>query len=219
MTSYTNLLVFFQKANGSTRPRLWWCATGDFGFLPVHAAGNYSSGIIRECISDYVVSSYIPTLAALAKARQGWHAIPRTRIKSLVLCEESSGPRHLPNVQYELEIVRGALEAAQTHILNSPSTHTSCAQVKSLLAESDAHILHLASHGVQEADPLKSAFLMQDGRVSIQDLMELNLPHAVLSFLSACETAKGDRRAPDQAVHLAASMLFCGFRSVIGSMW
>jgi CHAT domain-containing protein len=201
------------------RPRLWWCLTGDFGFLPIHAAGDYGPSDNRECTSDYVVSSYIPTLTALTKARQGWHAIPRTNVKSLVVCEESSGPRYLPNVRYELEMVRGALEAAQTQILNSPSTHTSCAQIRSLLAESNAHILHLASHGVQEPDPLKSAFLMQDGRFSIQDLMELNLPHAVLAFLSACETAKGDERVPDQAVHLAASMLFCGFRSVIGSMW
>jgi CHAT domain-containing protein len=60
---------------------------------------------------------------------------------------------------------------------------------------------------------------MQDGGFSIQDLIELNLPHAVLAYLSACETAKGDERAPDQAVHLAASMLFCGFRSVIATMW
>jgi CHAT domain-containing protein len=198
---------------------LWWCATGDFGFLPVHAAGDYTSSSNRECTSDYVVSSYVPTLTALAKARQDWHAIPRSDVKSLVICEESSGPRHLPNVRYELEIVRAALEAAQTQVLNSLSTHTSCAQMRSLLAESNAHVLHLASHGVQDSDPLKSAFLMQDGGFSIQDIMDLNLPNAVLAFLSACETAKGDKQAPDQAVHLAASMLFCGFRSVIGSMW
>jgi CHAT domain-containing protein len=91
--------------------------------------------------------------------------------------------------------------------------------MRSLLVESNAHVLHLASHGIQEPDPLKSAFLMQDGQFSIEDIMELNLPHAVFAFLSACQTAKGDERAPDQAVHLAASMLFCGFRSVIGTMW
>jgi CHAT domain-containing protein len=155
----------------------------------------------------------------LTKARHGWQAIPRAEIKSLLICEQSSGTRYLPNVRYELEMVREALEAAQTQILNSPSNHTSCAQMRSLLADSDAHVLHLASHGMQRTDPLESAFLMQDGEFSIKDLMELRLPHAVLAFLSACETAKGDKWAPDQAVHLAASMLFCGFRSVIGTMW
>jgi CHAT domain-containing protein len=198
---------------------LWWCATGDYCFLPVHAAGNYISGRSRECTSDYVVSSYTPTLTALTKARDGWQAIPRTGVKSLVICEESSGPRRLKNVEHELEVVLKVFESAQMKVLHSPSVHTSRAQMRTMLADSSAHILHLASHGVQESDPLKSAFLMKDGGFSIRDLMKLNLPHAVLAFLSACETAKGDKRAPDQAVHLAASMLFCGFRSVIGTMW
>jgi CHAT domain-containing protein len=61
--------------------------------------------------------------------------------------------------------------------------------------------------------------MLQDGRLTIKEIMQLNLPRAALAFLSACQTAKGDKNAPDQAVHLAASMLFCGFRSVIGTMW
>jgi CHAT domain-containing protein len=49
--------------------------------------------------------------------------------------------------------------------------------------------------------------------------MDLKLPKAMITYLSACETAKGGKKQPDQAVHLAASMLFCGFRSVVGTMW
>jgi hypothetical protein len=60
---------------------------------------------------------------------------------------------------------------------------------------------------------------MNDGKLTIESVLQLDLPQAVLAYLSACQTAKGDRSAPDQAVHLAASMLFCGFRSVIGTMW
>jgi CHAT domain-containing protein len=82
-----------------------------------------------------------------------------------------------------------------------------------------AHILHLACHGEQADSPLDSAFLLSDGRLTIQDLMSIRLPNAVLAFLSACQTAKGSEDLPDQAVHLAASMLFCGFRSVVGTMW
>jgi hypothetical protein len=66
---------------------------------------------------------------------------------------------------------------------------------------------------------MKSAFLLHDGRLSNKDIIRLDLPHACFAFLSACQTAKGDRNAPDQAMHLAASMLFCGFRSVVGTMW
>jgi hypothetical protein len=53
----------------------------------------------------------------------------------------------------------------------------------------------------------------------VSSLMSLNLPNAFLAILSACETAKGDTSQPDQAVHLAATMLYVGFKSVVGTMW
>jgi CHAT domain-containing protein len=49
--------------------------------------------------------------------------------------------------------------------------------------------------------------------------MELKLDYAFLAFLSACETAKGDNEQPDQAMHLAAAMLFSGFKSIVATMW
>jgi CHAT domain-containing protein len=83
-----------------------------------------------------------------------------------------------------------------------------------------ADILHLACHGVQDADdPLGSGFCLRDGKLTVSALMDIRLERAFLAFLSACETAKGDRDQPDQAVHLAAAILFAGFRSVIGTMW
>jgi hypothetical protein len=83
-----------------------------------------------------------------------------------------------------------------------------------------ATILHLACHGVQDArNPLESGFVLGDGVLTIDKLMPLPLPHAFLAFLSACETAKGDSKQPDQAVHLAATMLFAGFKSVIATLW
>jgi CHAT domain-containing protein len=49
--------------------------------------------------------------------------------------------------------------------------------------------------------------------------MKLNLERPLLAFLSACETATGDIRQPDQTIHLAAAMLFAGFQSVVATMW
>jgi CHAT domain-containing protein len=94
------------------------------------------------------------------------------------------------------------------------------ASVSSVLdGVSTAHVLHLACHGHQDVNPLDSHFALNDEPLTISSLMRLNLPHAVFAFLSACETAKGDKDQPDQAVHLAASMLFCGFKSVVATMW
>jgi CHAT domain-containing protein len=40
-----------------------------------------------------------------------------------------------------------------------------------------------------------------------------------MAFLSACQTATGDEKVPDEAVHLAAGMLAAGYRGVIATMW
>jgi CHAT domain-containing protein len=49
--------------------------------------------------------------------------------------------------------------------------------------------------------------------------MKKDLKHAELAFLSACQTATGDDKIPDEAVHLAAGILFAGYRTVIGTLW
>ena len=45
------------------------------------------------------------------------------------------------------------------------------------------------------------------------------MPNASLAFLSACETAMGAEDLPDEAMHLAASLLFAGFGGVVATMW
>ena len=43
--------------------------------------------------------------------------------------------------------------------------------------------------------------------------------NAELAFLSACQTATGDERTPEESAHLAAGMLAVGFKGVVGTMW
>ena len=85
---------------------------------------------------------------------------------------------------------------------------------------SEVSILHLACHAKQERDdPLASGFLLHDGRLTIADVAHAKMPRAFFAFLSACESAYGDEALPDEMVHLAGTMLFAGFRSVIGTLW
>jgi CHAT domain-containing protein len=186
------------------------------GFLPIHAAGRYL-GESAVCITDYMVSSYIPTLASLTKARHCWAPISRSNLAGLLICESSTNETsasYLSDALDEVLVVRECFASVGARVLNTPETHASVSDMRSLLENTPAQILHMACHGT-----LKSAFLLRDGRLSIEDIIRLDLPRAFLAFLSACQTAKGDQNAPDQAVHLAASMLFCGFKSVIGTMW
>jgi hypothetical protein len=172
-------------------------------------------------IADYVVSSYVPTLASLTKARQHWTPIARHELAALLICEASTKETsaHLPHAVDEVLVVRECLTSAGVGVLNEPAAHTSLSDLRALLESLPPRVLHMACHGLQHSDPLKSCFLLRDGKLSIQDIIQLKLPNAFLAYLSACHTAKGDQNAPDQAMHLAASMLFCGFRSVVGTMW
>jgi CHAT domain-containing protein len=125
----------------------------------------------------------------------------------------------LHKVKDEVRRVKEHFEAAGATltVINDTSAHPT--DVLASLQGSDVNVLHLSCHGVQKRDPLASALLLRDGDLNIQELMKLDLKHALLTFLSACQTAKGSQDQPDQAVHLAASMLFCGFKSAIATMW
>lgn len=81
-------------------------------------------------------------------------------------------------------------------------------------------ILHMACHGFQRPGrPLESGFMMQDKVLNVSRLISLDLPNALFAFLSACESARSDEKQPNQAITLASTLLFAGFRSVIGTMW
>jgi CHAT domain-containing protein len=99
-------------------------------------------------------------------------------------------------------------------------------EVVRILQESS--IVHFACHGIQDSEnPLDSGLMLADGRLKVSqimhkqdnDNMEANTKAMSLAFLSACETAKGDGTTPDEAIHLAATLLFAGFRGVVATIW
>ncbi|EIN13066.1 hypothetical protein PUNSTDRAFT_61638, partial [Punctularia strigosozonata HHB-11173 SS5] len=212
------------------RPRIWWCPAGRLSFLPIHAAGDYTRNDGMTC-SSYVVSSYTPTLSSLLQARKTYQPVRKCDCKVLLAAVPEPPASHvgayLPFTVQEVEAVSSAIPSDMLIPISggenvSPSHAAAEGTTSTALLEDlpHANILHLACHGVQNAQsPLESGFLMSDGLLTISRLMPVPLPRAFLAFLSACETAKGDKRQPDQIVHLAAAMLFAGFKSVVGTMW
>ena len=80
--------------------------------------------------------------------------------------------------------------------------------------------VHLACHASQNtADPTQSGFHLHDGVLSLAAVAGKSFKNKELAFLSACQTATGDKQLPDEAVHLAAGMLAAGYPSVIATMW
>jgi CHAT domain-containing protein len=82
-------------------------------------------------------------------------------------------------------------------------------------------ILPAMAHGKQDVnDPLESGLILHSAiQLKVKEIMKQFTPNASLAFLSACETAMGAENLPDEAVHLAASLLFAGFRGVVATMW
>ena len=84
----------------------------------------------------------------------------------------------------------------------------------------EVSIAHFACHGEQDgANLLDSALILEDGRLKVLRIMGQPMNGASLAFLSACQTAKGDGKLPDEAMHLAATLLSAGFRGVVRTMW
>jgi CHAT domain-containing protein len=124
----------------------------------------------------------------------------------------------IPHVDVEIEQVIVATQSSQAVVAHRTTGSTTVEGVSSAIKE--ANVVHLACHGVQDPnDATKSGFCLGDGRLTIEHLMDMRVDSPFLAFLSACETAKGDIDQPDQVMHLAAAMLFCGFKSVIATMW
>ncbi|THH14418.1 hypothetical protein EW146_g5907 [Bondarzewia mesenterica] len=194
--------------------RLWWCPTGPFAFLPLHAAGLY--GVHDpEDVSQYVVSSYTHTLNVLLAP------IPRPaeRFQMLAAIHSPPGPRSLPWTRDELRKIEEHVPSDVLVKLGIPPDAPSI--VKNVLSHlSSASIVHFACHRIQDPqNPLESSLLLEDGRLKVSQIMEQSMPNASLAFLSACQTAMGDEKVPDEAMHLAATLLFSGFRGAVATMW
>jgi CHAT domain-containing protein len=168
-----------------------------------------------------VVSSYTPTITSLLRAQQSTKPLPQGHASLALIAEKRAEQRNLqviPGVDKEIEHVAVVARLNSVRILRQWMGSTNIEETSRVMEA--ANIVHLACHGIQDVnDATQSGFCLGDGRLTIAKLMELKLENAFLAFLSACETAKGDKEQPDQAMHLADAMLFSGFKSVVATMW
>jgi CHAT domain-containing protein len=95
------------------------------------------------------------------------------------------------------------------------------ALVDNVVKAMEAHSwVHLACHAVRDpVEPTKSALCLHDGRQELSVIMTKSFPHADFAFLFACQTATGDEKLSQEAVHLAVGLMVAGYRGVIATMW
>jgi tetratricopeptide (TPR) repeat protein len=190
--------------------RLWWCPTGALAMLPLHAAGIY--GTENTAVPDRVISSYAPTLTALARSRERHAEGFRTQL--LVGVQDAPGEPSLPSVPVELERVKKHVKLATT-LQNGQATR---ARVLEAMAVHDW--VHLVCHGRQDVtNPADSSIRVADGPLTIFDIAGRTPSECDLAYLSACQTFTGAPRLPDEAIHLASAFQIAGYRHVIATLW
>lgn len=124
----------------------------------------------------------------------------------------------LPGATVEGNRLQKVFSESPVGLTRLDGKHASTETVRGVL---DGHAwLHLACHGSQNVeDPLQSAFALHNEPLSLADLMATTAENAELAFLSACQTAVGDHKIPEESMHLAAGMLAVGYKGVIATMW
>jgi CHAT domain-containing protein len=135
----------------------------------------------------------------------------------LVSQPNAVGLPSLANVDIEIDQIKSHVPAE--YVLHRQSDQG--ASVGEILNDLDStQMLHLACHGHQDQNnPLNSGFDLQDGRLTLGQLMHLNTPDAQFAYLSACDSAGMDESRPDEGLNLVGTMIFVGFKSVVGTMW
>ncbi|KAG8691071.1 hypothetical protein FRC09_011738, partial [Ceratobasidium sp. 395] len=202
-------------------PYICWCPMGPLAtFLPLHAAGDYDLGPEHWTMS-HVISSYTPTVTALARALERQSNSTCRDASILVISQPSSPPTMpLPYVNKEKDAIVAAMSRSKGDG-RVTVLHDKAGLMGDTMKLLPTHsILHLACHGKQQQnDPLESAILLHDGELKLSEIIRTKLPSAELVYLSACQTATGDVNTPEESLNLAAGFLFAGYRGAVATMW
>jgi tetratricopeptide (TPR) repeat protein len=199
-------------AEGQPWPRLWWCPTGPLTLLPLHAAGYHKEPSGRSVL-DRVVSSYTPTVRTLIRANET-RPNPVDRRLLVVALRHTPGMSELAGVDRERDVLTRVLPTGCTLLEGSAASRKA---VRDALAR---HAwAHFSCHGGQDlANPSRGGVWLYDSTLTVADLMT-DQQHGELAFLSACKSATGGVRAPDEAITLAAALQYVGWRHVIATLW
>ncbi|KAJ3533747.1 hypothetical protein NMY22_g7202 [Coprinellus aureogranulatus] len=200
-------------------PRVWWCSTGAVSFLPIHAAGIYVDGK-SESVSDYVVSSYTPTISAVTDRVKSSRLKEGSTTSGLFLTSQPNALKAspVPGTTAEVQDIYSKAGEKGVRALVCQGSDLTVQGLQDYMKEFSS--VHLACHASQNAaDPLQSRFLLHNGKLNLETIIQMNLKDADLAFLSACQTSTGEEKLSDEAVHLAAGMLAVGYQRVVSTMW
>lgn len=231
-------------------PRVWWMGVGIASYLPFHAAGDHTARnacTMDWAISSYT-PTIRALIFARERSRLAFETTHKQEVSCslnqpllqsrtdstrtlqqqrllMVTMKETPGQKRLPGVEKErkdIELVAG--RAVIIDNMEQPSAK----EVLSHLEKCD--IVHFACHGTSDFNnPSDSHLLLQRrgpsdvpiaDRLSVKDVMSIDLRRVRIAYLSACSTAE-NKVWPlvDEIIHLASGFQIAGYGHVIGTMW
>ncbi len=184
---------------------------GQLYFLPFDALVVSEPGQpVRYAVEDFRISlQTATTLEHLLRPGR-----PRSNGTMLAV---SNPDGTLPGAQREVaRIVKSAVPDAQ--VLDKKS-----ATVKKFQEMAGAYrYLHLATHGILDADPRKSHLKLSDGPLTVEAISQLQGLEQTneLVVLSACDTANEQGHSTgDELISLAVAFAMAGSPSLVASLW
>jgi CHAT domain-containing protein len=197
------------------KSRIWWCPTGAFCSLPLHAMGPIPSNDGKELyFSDLYIPSYTPSLSALIESRnRGSLSDTSDHSKPSILLVAQ--PDTLPGAFGEITVIQ-TTKAPVTTLISAMATP------KTVIEGLREHrFAHFACHGFSETGrPFDASLELHKDNLTLLGIVQSQLPAAEFAFLSACHSAElTEGSVADEILHLTAATQYCGFRSVVGTMW
>jgi len=193
--------------------RLVILAANGLDFLPLHAAWRLGADGVREYAIDCVQISYAPC-SDLMPAPE----LVRDSLAGDSLAVADPAPTsEIPLRGARIEGVAISNALGSSTLLAGPEA--SIEAVAQLLPKMD--VIHFACHARTEVGIPYSSFLLLacNGRLTVSDVVDLNLDRRPSVFLSACETNLHDFERADEVQSLSAAFLAAGARDVISTLW
>ena len=194
------------------KSRVWWCPTEAFCSLPLHAMGPIPSDDGKDLyFSDLYIPSYTPTLTALIESRKHGSSSHVSEPSILLVAQ----PDTLPGAFGEIKVIEATKTPVKT-LISAMATPESVIE-----GLRDHRFAHFVCHGLLETGkPFDASLELHKDKLTLLAIVRSQLPAAEFAFLSACHTAElTEGSIADEGLHLAAAMQYCGFRSVVGTMW
>ena len=199
--------------------RIWWSPIGDFSLLPLHAAGHYPRTLQQlvevdstewTCVAEGALNAYLPTVLVSEPRRTT--KTDRSDRRLLYVATDTEG--NLDAVPEEYTAMSSAVGSVTiTELLDTAAT------VNAVRDAINTHqFLHVSAHGhLGDDETVQSGFRLHDGVFALGEFAECDVPDAQLAVFLTCDSATGDIRLPNEALHMAGAARQAGFRHTVAA--